>query len=39
MRRTSVADILTAVAGRFSLELTFRDCEVVGAGQQQVRFV
>src|SRR5512147_1500698 len=36
----SVADILTAVADRFSLEITFRDCkEVVGAGQQQVRFV
>jgi DDE superfamily endonuclease len=36
----SVADILTAVADRFALEITFRDCkEVVGAGQQQVRFV
>lgn len=36
----SVADILGAVANRFSLEITFRDCkEVVGAGQQQVRFV
>jgi hypothetical protein len=36
----SVADILSAVADRFSLEITFRDCkEVVGAGQQQVRFV
>ena len=36
----SVADILTTVADRFSLEITFRDCkEVVGAGQQQVRFV
>jgi hypothetical protein len=36
----SVADILTAVADRFSLEIAFRDCkEVVGAGQQQVRFV
>jgi hypothetical protein len=35
----SVADILTAVADRFSLEITFRDCkEIVGAGQQQVRF-
>jgi hypothetical protein len=35
----SVADILTTVADRFSLEITFRDCkEVVGAGQQQVRF-
>ena len=36
----SVADILTTVADRFSLEITFRDCkEVVGAGQQQVRFL
>jgi hypothetical protein len=36
----SVADILTTVADRFALEITFRDCkEVVGAGQQQVRFV
>ena len=36
----SVADILATVADRFSLEITFRDCkEVVGAGQQQVRFV
>lgn len=36
----SVADILTAVADRFSLETAFRDVkEVVGAGQQQVRFV
>lgn len=36
----SVADILTAVANRFSLEITFRDCkEIVGAGQQQVRFI
>ena len=36
----SVADILTAVADRFALEITFRDCkEVVGAGQQQVRFL
>jgi hypothetical protein len=36
----SVAAILTAVADRFSLETAFRDCkEVVGAGQQQVRFV
>ncbi len=36
----SVADILGAVADRFSLEIAFRDCkEVVGAGQQQVRFV
>jgi hypothetical protein len=36
----SVADILTIVGDRFSLETTFRDCkEIVGAGQQQVRFV
>jgi hypothetical protein len=36
----SVADILTAVAGRFSLEITFRECkQVVGAGQQQVRLI
>jgi hypothetical protein len=36
----SVADILAAVADRFSLETAFRDCkEIVGAGQQQVRFV
>jgi hypothetical protein len=36
----TVADILTALADRLSLEITFRDCkEVVGVGQQQVRFV
>src|SRR4051794_20109105 len=36
----SVAEVLETVADRFSLEITFRDCkEVVGAGQQQVRFV
>ena len=36
----TVADVLVAVADRFSLETTFRDCkEIVGAGQQQVRFV
>jgi hypothetical protein len=36
----TVADILECVADRFSLETAFRDCkEVVGAGQQQVRFV
>jgi hypothetical protein len=35
-----VADILGLVADRFSLEGAFRDVkEVVGAGQQQVRFV
>jgi hypothetical protein len=36
----SVAEILATVADRFTLETTFRDCkEIVGAGQQQVRFV
>jgi DDE superfamily endonuclease len=36
----SVADILGMVADRFSLEATFRECkQVVGAGQQQVRFI
>jgi hypothetical protein len=36
----SVADILETVADRFSLEIAFRDCkEIVGAGQQQVRFM
>jgi hypothetical protein len=36
----TVAEILGAVADRFTLETAFRDCkEVVGAGQQQVRFV
>jgi hypothetical protein len=36
----SVADILTMIADRFSLEITFRECkQVVGAGQQQVRFI
>jgi hypothetical protein len=36
----TVGEILCAVADRFSLETAFRDCkEVVGAGQQQVRFV
>ena len=36
----SVADILESVAARFSLEVTFRDRkDVVGAGQQQVRWV
>jgi hypothetical protein len=35
-----VADILTAAADRFSPEITFRDRkEIVGAGQQQVRFI
>jgi hypothetical protein len=36
----TVAEILATVADRFALETTFRDCkEIVGAGQQQVRFV
>jgi hypothetical protein len=36
----SVADVLEAVADRFSLETAFRDVkEVVGAGQQQLRFI
>src|SRR3954452_1093424 len=36
----SVADVLESVANRFALEITFRDVkEVVGAGQQQTRFV
>jgi DDE superfamily endonuclease len=36
----SVADILGTVADRFSLEITFRECkQIVGAGQQQVRFI
>jgi hypothetical protein len=36
----SVADVLEAVADRFSVETAFRDVkEVVGAGQQQVRFI
>jgi hypothetical protein len=34
----TVAEILGAVAARFSLEIAFRDCkQVVGAGEQQVR--
>lgn len=36
----SVADILGVVADRFSLEITFREVkQIVGAGQQQVRFL
>jgi hypothetical protein len=36
----TVAEVLEAVADRFSIEIAFRDVkEVVGAGQQQVRFV
>ena len=35
-----MADTLVGVADRFSLETAFRDCkDVVGAGQQQVRFI
>ena len=35
-----VADILTTIANRISLEIAFWDCkEIVGAGQQQVRFI
>ena len=35
----TVADVLEAVADRFSLEIAFRDLkEIVGAGQQQTRF-
>ncbi len=36
----TVADVLSSVADRFALETAFRDAkEVVGAGQQQVRFL
>src|SRR5213078_3813769 len=36
----TVADILVGVANRFALEIAVRDLkDVVGAGQQQVRFV
>ena len=36
----NVAEILSTVADRFSLETTFPDCkEIVRAGQQQARFV
>jgi len=36
----TVAEILTTVSDRFSLEMAFRDCkEVLGGGQQQVRNV
>jgi len=38
--QVSVADILGAVADRFSLEIAFRECkQIVGAGQQQVRLI
>ena len=38
--QASVADILGMVADRFSLEITFREVkQIVGAGQQQVRFI
>jgi hypothetical protein len=34
----SVAEVLSCVAARFSIETSFRDCkDIVGAGQQQVR--
>jgi hypothetical protein len=36
----TVAEILATAADRFALETTVRDCkEIVGAGQQQVRFL
>lgn len=36
----TVADVLTTIADRFSLEVAFREVkEVVGAGKQQVRFI
>jgi hypothetical protein len=36
----TAADVLGSVADRFTLETAFRDCkEIVGAGQQQVRFI
>jgi hypothetical protein len=36
----SVEEVLATVADRFALETAFRDCkQVVGVGQQQVRFV
>ena len=36
----TVADVLTTIADRFSLEIAFREVkEVVGAGEQQVRFI
>ncbi|MDG3007278.1 hypothetical protein [Paludisphaera mucosa] len=38
--QATVADVLTTIADRFSLEMAFRECkQVVGAGQQQVRFI
>jgi hypothetical protein len=38
--QASVADILGMVADRFSLEIAFREVkQIVGAGQQQVRFL
>jgi hypothetical protein len=38
--RATVADVLTTIADRFSLEIAFREVkEVVGAGKQQVRFI
>jgi DDE superfamily endonuclease len=36
----TVADVLTTIADRFSLEIAFREIkEVVGAGKQQTRFI
>jgi len=36
----TVADVLTTIANRFSLEIAFREIkQVVGAGKQQVRFI
>jgi len=36
----TVADVLTTIADRFSLEIAFREVkEVVGAGKQQTRFI
>jgi hypothetical protein len=38
--KATVADVLTTIADRFSLEIAFREVkEVVGAGKQQVRFI
>jgi hypothetical protein len=38
--KATVADVLTTIADWFSLEITFREVkEVVGTGEQQVRFI
>ncbi|AMV38391.1 transposase [Planctomyces sp. SH-PL62] len=38
--KATVADVLTTIADRFSLEIAFREIkEIVGAGEQQVRFI